>query len=41
LGFVFPIPLEEVQSSKVTLLQEDKALLFMRWMRKYVESCKE
>lgn len=41
LGFVFPISLEEVQSSKVTLLQEDKALLFMRWMIKYIESCKE
>ena len=41
LGFVFPISLEEVQLSKVTLLQEDKALLFMRWMRKYIESCKE
>ncbi len=41
LGFVFPISLEEVQAGKVTLLQEDKALLFMRWMRKYIESCKE
>lgn len=41
LGFLFPISLEEVQSGKVTLLQEDKALLFMRWMRKYIDSCKE
>lgn len=40
LGLVFPISLEEVTASKVTLLPEDKALLFMRWIRKYVESVK-
>jgi hypothetical protein len=40
LGLVFPISLEEVTASKVTLLPEDKALLFMRWIRKYVESAK-
>lgn len=40
LGLVFSISLEEVTASKVTLLPEDKALLFMRWIRKYVESAK-
>ena len=40
LGLVFPISLEEVVASKVTLLPEDKAILFMRWIRKYVESAK-
>ena len=37
-GFRFPISLEEIRNSKVSLLSEDKALLFMRWMRKYKES---
>jgi hypothetical protein len=40
LGLIFPISLEEVTASKVTLLPEDKAILFMRWIRKYVESAK-
>lgn len=40
LGLLFPISLEEVVASKVTLLADDKALLFMRWIRKYVESAK-
>jgi len=35
-GFQFPISLEEVQSSKVTMLDEDLAILFMRWMRKHI-----
>lgn len=39
-GLVFPISMEEVQASKVTLLAEDKAILFMRWMRKYIDSAK-
>ena len=37
-GYRFPISLEEVRNSKVSLLASDKALLFMRWMRKYKES---
>lgn len=40
LGFLFPISLDEVLSSKVTLLAKDKALLFMRWMRKYIDEFK-
>ncbi len=37
-GFRFPISLEEILASRVTILAEDKALLYMRWMRKYIES---
>ncbi len=37
-GFQFPISLEEILASRVTILAEDKALLYMRWMRKYIES---
>ncbi len=37
-GFLFPISLEEITASRVTILAEDKALLYMRWMRKYLEA---
>ena len=37
-GFKFPVPLLDATNSKVSLLAEDKALLFMRWMRKYKDS---
>lgn len=40
-GFSFPVPLRDINNDKVTLLAEDKALLFMRWIRKYIESMKE
>jgi hypothetical protein len=41
-GFTFPIALDEVEGPKTraTLLAEDKALYFMRWMKKYIEKCK-
>lgn len=34
-GFVFPVPISDVGSA--TLLKEDKALLFMRYIRKHIE----
>jgi len=34
-GFQFPIPLTEVGAA--TLLAEDKALFFMRWIRRHLE----
>lgn len=39
-GFLFPVPLSEVDnpSSRATLLAEDKAICFMRWMKKYIET---
>lgn len=39
-GFLFPVPLSDVDdpASKATLPSEEKALLFMRWIRKYIES---
>lgn len=33
-GFNFPVPLSEVGTA--TLLNEDKAILFMRYIRKYI-----
>jgi hypothetical protein len=34
-GFEFPVPLEEVGNA--TFLAEDKAILFMRYIRKHME----
>ncbi len=33
-GFQFPVPLDEVGNA--TLLMEDKALFFMRWIRRHL-----
>ncbi|MDB5806689.1 MAG: hypothetical protein JWN73_4011 [Betaproteobacteria bacterium] len=32
-GFIFPVPLDELESAE--LLAEDKAILFMRYIRKH------
>jgi hypothetical protein len=40
-GLLFPVPLKDIQAGKASLLASDKALYFMRWIRKYVETCKE
>ena len=37
-GFEFPVPIEDTSTS--TFLAEDKAIYFMRWMKKYIESVK-
>ena len=39
-GFVFPISLEEANSGRATFLAEDKAIYFMRWIKRYIEACK-
>lgn len=38
-GFQFPVPLSDL--GKATLMAEDKALLFLRYIRKHVESQKQ
>ena len=35
-GFQFPVPLTDVGNA--TFLAKDKALLFMRWIRKHLET---
>jgi hypothetical protein len=35
---LFPVPISDVGSTRI--LAEDKAMLFMRWMRKYAETLK-
>jgi hypothetical protein len=34
-GFQFPVPLADIGTA--TLLAEDKALFFMRWIRRHLE----
>lgn len=34
-GFEFPVPLSD--TGEAAFLQEDKAMLFMRWIRKHIE----
>jgi hypothetical protein len=38
-GFVFPVPIEDIGNA--TFLAEDKAILFMRYIRKYLEKLAE
>lgn len=33
-GFKFPVPIDDIGSA--TFLAKDKAMLFMRWMRKHM-----
>ena len=42
-GLLFPVALSEVDNpaSRATLLAKDKAIYFMRWMKKYIEICKK
>lgn len=37
--FVFPVPIEDIGSA--TFLVQDKAILFMRYIRKHIELTKE
>jgi hypothetical protein len=39
-GFVFPVPLSDIQGA-VTLHASDKAIFFMRWIRKQLEVLEE
>lgn len=38
-GFMFPVPIENIGDA--TFLAEDKAILFMRYIRKYIEEIKK
>jgi len=42
-GLMFPVALSEVDNpaSRATLLAEDKAIYFMRWMKKYIKAAKD
>ena len=38
-GFTFPVPIDDV--GEATFLPEDKAILFMRYIRKHVDNIQE
>lgn len=38
-GFTFPVPIDDIGTA--TLLNTDKALFFMRWIRKHKETIQE
>lgn len=35
-GLIFPVPIEDIGNA--TFLKEDKAMLFMRYIRKFIQS---
>lgn len=37
-GLLFPISVTEATTGKATFLAEDKAIYYMRWMKRYIES---
>lgn len=37
-GLEFPVPIEDANSNSATFFAEDKAIYYMRWIRKYMES---
>ena len=38
-GLIFPVPVEDI--GQATFMAEDKAILFMRYMRKFLKSLEE
>lgn len=38
-GFIFPVPLDDIGNA--TFMRDDKAILFMRYIRKHMEDMKE
>ena len=39
-GLLFPISLKEAQTGRATFLSCDKAIYYMRWIKRYVAACK-
>jgi hypothetical protein len=40
-GLLFPIALKEAMTGRPTLPGNDKAIYYMRWIKRYVEACKQ
>jgi hypothetical protein len=40
-GLLFPVSLKEASAGRATFLAHDKAIYYMRWIRRYVAACKE
>ena len=39
-GLLFPISLAEATAGRATFLAQDKAIYFMRWIKRYLDSSK-
>jgi hypothetical protein len=39
-GLLFPVSLKEAQAGRGTFLASDKAIYYMRWIKRYVEACR-
>ena len=39
-GLLFPVSLKEALVGRATFLAHDKAIYFMRWIRRYVAACR-
>jgi len=37
-GFLFPIPLKDIEGDKATLHTEERTIMLMRWIRIHVEN---
>ena len=40
-GLLFPVSLQEASAGRATFPAHDKAIFYMRWIRRYVAACKE
>ncbi len=40
-GLLFPISLKEALAGRATFLAHDKAIYYLRWIRRYVTACKQ
>lgn len=40
-GLLFPISLKEALAGRATFMASDKAIYFMRWIRRYVAACQQ
>ena len=40
-GLLFPVSLKEAQAGRATFLAQDKAIYYMRWIKRYIEACKK
>lgn len=40
-GFIFSIPLDDIQGQKLTLPSNDKAILYIRWIKRFIENSQQ
>ncbi len=40
-GLLFPLPLKDALAGRATFLAHDKAIYYMRWIRRYLAACKQ